>query len=103
MNLQTIKSINGQDEYVLLPVTAYHLLKTQINKALKHDYEAFNLQEYIQNPIALARIRAHLTQAELAKKLHVTQAYISRIENQTTVPAKLLEKMEKIIVHSKST
>ena len=61
MNLQRIKSITGQDEYVLLPVETYHVLKKQIDKILNEDYDKFKIEDYVQNPIALARIRAHLT------------------------------------------
>lgn len=97
MNLQMIKSINGQNEYVLLPISTYNLLKKQIDKALNEDYEKFCLEEYVQNPIALARIQAGITQEALALHLKVTQAYISKIENQQTVTPKLLIKIKKAI------
>ncbi len=102
MNLQRIKSITGQDEYVLLPVETYHVLKKQIDKILNEDYDKFKIEDYVQNPIALARIRAHLTQKELATYLNVTQAYISKIENQKRVSLKLIEKVKKVIKNYKS-
>ena len=97
MNLQMIKSIAGKDEYVLLPISAYRILKKQIDKILNEDYEKFKLQDYIQNPVALARIRSNLTQKDLANHLKLTQAYISKIENQKTVSPMILNKMIKAI------
>ncbi len=35
MNLQTIKSLDGKVEYVLLPVAAYKALRHQITEQLK--------------------------------------------------------------------
>ena len=35
MNLQTIKSMDGKVEYVLLPVAAYQALRHQITEQLK--------------------------------------------------------------------
>ena len=98
MNLQTIKSIAGRDEYVLLPVATYHQLKKQIDHLLdKKNYVPFELEDYVQNPITLARIKANLTQEILAKRLGVSQAYISKIESQKRVSAKLMMKIEQAI------
>lgn len=102
MNLQTIKSIDGKIEYVLLPVSIYQALHEQIDAKLKkleqnNDYVPFDPADYIDNPIALARIKAHLTQEQLAKLLNVSQAYISKIERQKKVTAKLLNKVREVI------
>jgi DNA-binding XRE family transcriptional regulator len=98
MNLQTIKSMDGKVEYVLLPVAAYHALRYQITEQLKHsqeneDYEVFDPADYIDNPVALARIQVGITQEELAKLMCVTQAYVSKIESQAQVTPKLLNKV----------
>lgn len=98
MNLQTIKSMDGKVEYVLLPVAAYHALRRQIIEQLKRsqeneDYEVFDPADYIDNPIALARIKAGITQEDLAKLVGVTQAYVSKIESQGKVTPKLLSKV----------
>lgn len=58
------------------------------------DYVAFDPADYVDNPIALARIKAGITQAELAKRMKVTQAYISKIEGQDSVTAKILQKVK---------
>lgn len=102
MNLQTIKSLDGKVEYVLLPVAAYKALRHQITEQLRHtqeneDYEIFDPADYVDNPVALARIQAGLTQEELAKLMAVTQAYISKIENQESVSVKLLKKVHEAL------
>lgn len=102
MNLQTIKSMDGKVEYVLLPVAVYHALRRQITEQLKHsqeneDDEVFDPADYVNNPVALARIQAGITQEELAKLMNVTQAYISKIENQERVTPKMMQKVTKAI------
>lgn len=99
MNLQIIKSMDGKVEYVLLPIATYNALRPEILKQLKHsqdhnNYEAFDPADYIDNPVALARINAGITQEELAKLMHVTQAYISKMENQDKITPKMLAKVK---------
>jgi DNA-binding XRE family transcriptional regulator len=99
MNLQIIKSTEGKTEYVLLPIDVYHAVHKEIEtqlKKVKHmqDYVSFNPADYIKNPIALARIESGITQAKLAEKLNVSQAYISKIERQDKVSPKLLAKVK---------
>ncbi|MBZ0090673.1 MAG: helix-turn-helix domain-containing protein [Sulfuricellaceae bacterium] len=103
MTLQTIKSIDGKDEYVLLPVTVYKALKKEIEDKLDgleaatekgEEYVPFVLEDYIDNPAALARMKAHITQKELAERLGVTQAYISKIERQNKVTPQLLARVK---------
>lgn len=102
MRLQTIKSIDGKVEYVLLPITVYKALKEEIEDevagleaAAKKDeeYVPFVLGDYVDNPVALARMTAHLTQKELAERLGVTQAYISKVERQDQVTPQLLARV----------
>ena len=57
------------------------------------DYERFDPADYVDNPVALARIQAGITQEDLAKLMGVTQAYVSKIESQNKVTAKLLNKV----------
>jgi DNA-binding XRE family transcriptional regulator len=99
MKLQTIKSAEGRDEYVLLPMSAYIRLRGEIDRVLKiskpnakDDYIAFDPANYVNNPIALARITAGLSQAELAERAGVTQAYVSKIERQELVSPKVILK-----------
>ncbi len=65
------------------------------------DYVPFDPEDYIDNPVALARIKAHMTQKELAKRMGVTQAYISKVESQGKVIAKVLEQVSKALAVKK--
>ena len=106
MTLQTIKSIDGKDEYVLLPVNVYKALQEEIEDELAgleaaaergDEYVPFVLEDYVDNPAALARMKAHLTQKELAERLGVTQAYISNVERQDKVTPQLLARVKAAI------
>ena len=103
LRLQIIKSISGKPEFVLIPVAVYNALREQIEDELagreavadkSADYVPFALEDYVDSPIALARIKAKVTQKELAKRLSVTQAYISKVEHQVKVTPKLLAKVK---------
>lgn len=107
MTLQKIKSIYGKDEYVLLPVAVYRTLKDQIEKELAayeigqdtdQAYEPFVLEDYVDNPIALERIKTGITQEQLAQRLGVSQAYVSQIEQRTNVTNKMLERVH-VAIH----
>ncbi len=106
MTLQKIKSIDGKDEYVLLPVVVYQTLKDQIEKALinyekgqddEQAYVPFVIEDYVDNPVAIARIKAGITQEQLAELLGVSQAYISQVERRTNVTNKMLERVRSAI------
>lgn len=102
MSLQVIKSIEGKDEYVLLPISIYKALHQQIEERLskiasQNEYIPFNPEDYVDNPVALARLQAGITQKQLAKLMKVTQAYISKIESQDQVTAKLLTKVKRAL------
>lgn len=106
MTRQTIKFIDGKDEYVLLPVTVYKALKEEIEDELAgleaakekgEEYVPFVLDDYVDNPVALARMKAHITQRELALRLSVTQAYVSKIERQEKVTPKLLARVNAVL------
>lgn len=99
MSLQIIKSIDGKDEYVLLPIKIYHALQDEIAKRMRKthknsDYVSFDPADYVDNPIALARIKAGISQEKLAHRMGVSQAYISKIEAQDKVTAKMLLKVK---------
>lgn len=102
MSLQIIKSIEGNAEYVLLPIKIYNALRDEIDQALKKkyssdDYVPFELEDYVDNPVALARIHAGITQEELAMRMKVTQAYVSKLEAQEKVTAKVLKKIKEAL------
>ncbi len=102
LNLQIIKSLSGKPEFVLIPIAVYNALRERIEVELAGleaaaekgaDYVPFTLEDYVDNPIALARMKANMTQQELAQRLGVTQAYISKVERQAKVTPKLLAKL----------
>jgi transcriptional regulator with XRE-family HTH domain len=55
-----------------------------------HQYVPFILEDYGNNPLALARINAGVSQKELAKLLKVSQAYISKLESSNKVSAQVI-------------
>jgi transcriptional regulator with XRE-family HTH domain len=57
----------------------------------------FVLDDYVDNPVALARMKAHITQKELALRMNVTQAYVSKIERQEKVTPKLLARVNSVL------
>ena len=58
------------------------------------DYTPFAVEDYVDNPVALARIKAKVTQGHLARRMGVSQACISKIEHQDKVTPKLLAKVK---------
>lgn len=103
LNIQIIKSISGKPEFVLIPVAVYNALREKIEDELAGfeaaaekggDYVPFALEDYVENPVALARMKANVTQRVLAKRLGVTQAYVSKVEHQDRVTPKLLAKVK---------
>lgn len=103
MTLQTIKSLDGRDEYVLLPVAVYHALKAEIEDELAgleaqaaqaDDYAPFDPADYVRNPVALMRLRAGIKQKELARRLGVSQPYLSKMEAAEKVSSELLARVE---------
>ncbi len=101
MSIDIIKTLDGE-EYVLLPVRVYQALRQSIDEKLAErdrddEYTPFELEDYVDNPVALARIKAHLSQQELAKRMGVSQACISKVENQDKVTPKLLDRVNAAI------
>jgi DNA-binding XRE family transcriptional regulator len=102
LNLQVIKSLSGKPEFVLIPVAVYNALREEIEDEIAGleaaaekggEYAPFALQDYVDNPVALARMKANVTQQELANRLKVSQAYISKVERQSKVTPKLMAKV----------
>jgi len=61
------------------------------------EYIPFVVEDYVSNPVSLARIHAAVTQKELARRLGVTQTYISKVEAQGKVTAKLLARVRSVL------
>ncbi len=96
---------NGKPRFVVLPYADYVALTGNDAKPLPDDNEfvPFVLSDYIKNPIRVMRIEAGINQEQLAKRLDVTQGYISRIEGRNfQVSAKLLERANQALAPLKS-
>ncbi len=50
----------------------------------------FDVARYISNPVKAARIKAELSQEDLAMRTGVSQAYVSKIEKARKVSPKVL-------------
>jgi len=103
MSLQTIRNMQGNAEYVLLPVQVFDALKDQIEDELagleawadqKEDYIDFDPADYVDNPVALARMKAQVKQIDLARHMKVTQSYISKLEHADQVSDEALQKVQ---------
>ena len=95
--------MQGQPEYVLIPVAVFNALREKIEDEIAGleaarekggDYVAFNPEDYITSPVALARIKAGMTQEELARRMKVSQPYIAKLERQERVTPKTLAKLK---------
>ena len=110
INLQVIKSVEGKPEYVLIPVAVYKALREEIEDEIagleaaadkRKDYVPFVLEDYVSNPVALARVQANLSQDDLAQRMGVSQAYVSKIERQAMVTPKVLAKVKAALPKNK--
>jgi len=82
--------------FVVIPYDDYLELTNQDKE--QDEFIPFKLDDYIQNPIRVARIQANLSQQELAERLNVTQGYISRIEGRSfKVSDKLMHKIKSVL------
>lgn len=85
----------GKPSFVVLPYAEYVALAGNKPGHSQNDNEfiPFVLSDYIKNPIRVMRIEAGMNQAQLARRLGVTQGYISRIEGRNyPVSEKLLKR-----------
>ena len=110
VNLQVINSVEGKPEYVLIPVAVYKALREEIEDEIAgleaiadkgKDYVPFVLEDYVRNPVALARVQANLSQDDLAQRMGVSQAYVSKIERQTRITPKVIAKVKAALSKSK--
>ncbi len=105
MNIQVIHALNGQPEYVLLPLSIYQALQKEIEMKLKEktNYIPFVIEDYLKNSVAVARIKAGITQKALATAMSVSQAYISKLETQTIVSNSALQKVNQALAELQQT
>ena len=74
----------GKPAFVVVPYKDYVALTGEELVQNERDAELvpFQVGDYIQNPIKVARIEAGISQVELATLLGVSQGYISKIEGR---------------------
>jgi DNA-binding XRE family transcriptional regulator len=73
---------NERPAFVVLPYQDYMKLAADDDAMIP-----FEVADYIANPLKAARIEAGLTQAELADRLDVSQAYIAKVEAPAYKPS----------------
>lgn len=100
MRLQTIQ-LNGR-EYVLIPKGNYVAKKDQIDKLVAEsadgdEYVPFKLEDFFQNDVTLARMKAGVTQEKLAELLGVSQSYISKLESEEVVSGAAMLKIKEAL------
>ena len=91
--------------------SAQELLKKELkNPAFKKAYESFDEEFTLAEEVIQLRLKADMTQAELAKKAHTSQPAISRLESgsYTNVSMAFLRKVGAVlgaspVVHFKTS
>jgi len=57
-------------------------------------YVHFDPADYVENPVALARLQAQVKQSDLSRYMEVTQSYISKLEHADQVSSEALQKVK---------
>ena len=71
-----------------------HLKESLKDPAFRTAWEASEVEYQVSRQIIAERLRLHMTQTDLAKKVNTTQAVISRIEHMTeNVSVELLKRI----------
>lgn len=98
MSAQIIYDQSGKNpEFAVIPWDEYQRLINQDN-ADDEEIIPFDVADYIDNPIKAMRVKANLTQVQLAELMDVSQAYIGKIERTSHTPTdKLLQRVEQAI------
>lgn len=106
MKLQTIKNINGADEYILVPAKVYARLTVSTRRAITRatrrvnandQYHVFNPEDYVDQPVILARLRAGVSQVDLAARLGVGLSILKRVEAKNLCAATFLEAVRRAL------
>ncbi len=107
MSIQVIKKKQKVD-YVIIPYDEFityadeglidvAYIQDVLGDPLDGEIVDFNFEDYVDNPVHLLRLKAGLTQKELAEKMDVTQAYISKLERTNPVSTKALKKVSDLL------
>ncbi len=77
--------------------TVQYELQEILSDPVDGEISDFRFADYAKNPALLARLEGGLTQKELAEKMEVTQAYVSKLEQAEKVSAKALLKIKSVL------
>ncbi len=61
---------------------------------LEEDYVDFDPADYVDNPVALARMKAQVKQIDLARYMKVTPSYVSKLEHADQVSDEAWQKVK---------
>ena len=97
MSIQVIKKKQKAD-YVIIPYDEFIAYANEdlidaayiqdiLSDPVEGEIMDFDFGDYVDNPVHLRRLKAGLTQKELAEKMGVTQAYVSKLEKSDSVSA----------------
>ncbi|MBC8403310.1 MAG: helix-turn-helix transcriptional regulator [Candidatus Marinimicrobia bacterium] len=107
MSIQIIKKDNKPD-YLVIPYDEFRAMAREdlldavaaqviLSDPIDGELSDFQFADYAKNSALLARLEAGLTQKELAEKLGVTQAYVSKLELAGKVSVKALLKIKSVL------
>lgn len=101
MKIQVIKE-NDQPKFAVVPWKIFirfrdeiedEILAAEAKRVLADPVEGelvpFDVARYISNPVKAARIKAELSQEDLAVRMGVSQAYVSKLEKARSVSPKV--------------
>ena len=60
----------------------------------EEDYVDFDPADYVDNPVALARMKAQVKQIDLARYMKVTPSYVSKLEHADQVSDEAWQKVK---------
>jgi len=105
MKIQVIKE-NDQPKFAVVPWEIFvrfrdeiedEVLAAEAKRVLADPVEGelvpFDVARYISNPVKAARIKAELSQEDLASRMGVSQAYVSKLEKARKVSPKVLHQI----------
>lgn len=107
MSIQVIKKKQKAD-YVIIPYDEFIAYANEdlidaayiqdiLSDPVEGEIMDFDFGDYVDNPVHLRRLKAGLTQKELAEKMGVTQAYVSKLEKSDSISAKALKKVSDLM------
>ena len=113
MKIQIIKE-NNQPKFAVVPWEIFvrfrddiedEVLAAEAKRVLADPVEGklvpFDVARYISNPVKAARIKAELSQTELALRMGVSQAYVSKLEKARKVSPKVLQQVAQALAKQK--